>query len=31
LAGKFWLVPILGMTKLHRLQQNLGTTNVELT
>jgi aryl-alcohol dehydrogenase-like predicted oxidoreductase len=30
-AEKLRLVPIPDMTKLHRLQENLGTVNVELT
>jgi len=30
LAQKPWIVPIPGTTKLHRLQENLGATNVEL-
>ena len=31
LAQKPWIVPIPGTTKLHRLVENLGATNVELT
>jgi aryl-alcohol dehydrogenase-like predicted oxidoreductase len=31
LAQKPWIVPIPGTTKLHRLEENLGSTNVELT
>jgi len=31
LAQKPWIVPIPGTTKLHRLEENLGTVNVELT
>jgi len=31
LAKKTWIVPIPGTTKLHRLEENLGATNVELT
>jgi aryl-alcohol dehydrogenase-like predicted oxidoreductase len=31
LAQKSWIVPIPGTTKLHRLQENLGATRVELT
>ncbi len=31
LAQKPWLVPIPGTTKLHRLEENLGAVNVELT
>jgi pyridoxine 4-dehydrogenase len=31
LAQKSWIVPIPGTTKLHRLQENLGAANVELT
>jgi aryl-alcohol dehydrogenase-like predicted oxidoreductase len=31
LAQKPWIVPIPGTTKLHRLQENLGSINVELT
>jgi aryl-alcohol dehydrogenase-like predicted oxidoreductase len=31
LAQKPWIVPIPGTTKLHRLDENLGATNVELT
>lgn len=31
LAQKPWIVPIPGTTKLHRLAENLGTANVELT
>src|SRR5581483_3002071 len=31
LAQKSWIVPIPGTTKLHRLEENLGGTSVELT
>ncbi|ABF41513.1 aldo/keto reductase [Candidatus Koribacter versatilis Ellin345] len=31
LAQKPWMVPIPGTTKLHRLDENLGAVNVELT
>ena len=31
LAQKPWIVPIPGTTKLHRLEENLGAMNVELT
>jgi aryl-alcohol dehydrogenase-like predicted oxidoreductase len=31
LAQKPWIVPIPGTTKLHRLEENIGTTAVELT
>ena len=31
LASKPWIVPIPGTTKLHRLEENLGAVNVELT
>ena len=31
LAQKPWIVPIPGTTKRHRLEENLGATNVELT
>jgi aryl-alcohol dehydrogenase-like predicted oxidoreductase len=31
LAKKPWIVPILGTTKLHRLEENLGAANVDLT
>src|ERR687884_599129 len=31
LAQKPWIVPIPGTTKLHRLEENIGATNVELT
>jgi aryl-alcohol dehydrogenase-like predicted oxidoreductase len=31
LAQKPWIVPIPGTTKLHRLQENLGAANVELS
>ena len=31
LAQKPWIVPIPGTTKLNRLEENLGATNVELT
>jgi aryl-alcohol dehydrogenase-like predicted oxidoreductase len=31
LAQKPWIVPIPGTTKLHRLQENIGATAVELT
>jgi aryl-alcohol dehydrogenase-like predicted oxidoreductase len=30
LAQKPWIVPIPGTTKLHRLEENLGATTVEL-
>jgi aryl-alcohol dehydrogenase-like predicted oxidoreductase len=30
LAQKPWIVPIPGTTKLHRLEENIGTVNVEL-
>jgi aryl-alcohol dehydrogenase-like predicted oxidoreductase len=30
LAQKSWIVPIPGTTKLHRLQENLGSANLEL-
>ncbi|MDH7787935.1 aryl-alcohol dehydrogenase-like predicted oxidoreductase [Ochrobactrum sp. 19YEA23] len=30
LAQKPWIVPIPGTTKLHRLEENIGATNVEL-
>ena len=31
LAQKLWIVPIPGTTKLHRLEENLGAVNAELT
>jgi aryl-alcohol dehydrogenase-like predicted oxidoreductase len=31
LAQKPWIVPIPGTTKLHRLDENLGAVNVQLT
>ena len=31
LAQKPWIVPIPGTTKLHRLKENIGAANVELT
>ena len=31
LAKKPWIVPIPGTTKLARLEENLGATNIELT
>jgi aryl-alcohol dehydrogenase-like predicted oxidoreductase len=31
LAQKLWIVPIPGTTKLHRLEENIGAVNVELT
>jgi aryl-alcohol dehydrogenase-like predicted oxidoreductase len=31
LAKKPWVVPIPGTTKLHRLEENLGAANVDLT
>jgi aryl-alcohol dehydrogenase-like predicted oxidoreductase len=31
LAQKPWIVPIPGTTKLHRLEENLSSANVELT
>lgn len=31
LAQKTWMVPIPGTTKLHRLEENLGAANIELT
>ena len=31
LAQKPWIVPIPGTTKLHRLEENLGAANFELT
>ena len=31
LAKRSWLVPIPGSTKLHRLEENLGAANIELT
>ena len=31
LAQKPWIVPIPGTTKLHRLQENLNLTRIELT
>ena len=30
-AHKPWIAPIPGTTKLHRLEENLGAVNVELT
>jgi aryl-alcohol dehydrogenase-like predicted oxidoreductase len=30
LAQKPWIVPIPGTTKLHRLEENIGSTEVEL-
>jgi aryl-alcohol dehydrogenase-like predicted oxidoreductase len=30
-AQRPWIVPIPGTTKLHRLEENLGAVNVELT
>ena len=30
MARKRWIVPIPGTTKLHRLEENLGSTQVEL-
>jgi aryl-alcohol dehydrogenase-like predicted oxidoreductase len=31
LAQKPWIVPIPGTTKLHRLEENIGAADVELT
>ena len=31
LGQKPWIVPIPGTTRLHRLEENLGAANVELT
>jgi aryl-alcohol dehydrogenase-like predicted oxidoreductase len=31
LTKKPWIVPIPGTTKLHRLEENIGATNIELT
>jgi len=31
LAQKPWIVPIPGTTKLHRLQENIGAVDIELT
>jgi aryl-alcohol dehydrogenase-like predicted oxidoreductase len=31
LAQKPWIVPIPGTTKLHRLEENLGAANMQLT
>jgi aryl-alcohol dehydrogenase-like predicted oxidoreductase len=31
LTQKPWIVPIPGTTKLHRLQENIGAVNVQLT
>jgi aryl-alcohol dehydrogenase-like predicted oxidoreductase len=31
LARKPWIVPITGITRLHRLEENLGGATVELT
>jgi len=31
LAQRSWIVPIPGTTKLHRLEENLGAVDVELT
>jgi len=31
LGKKPWIVPIPGTTKLHRLEENLGAANVDLT
>ena len=31
LAQRAWIVPIPGTTKTHRLQENLGSVDVELT
>jgi len=31
LAQKSWIVPIPGTTKLHRLEENIGATTIELT
>jgi aryl-alcohol dehydrogenase-like predicted oxidoreductase len=31
LAQKPWIVPIPGTTKIHRLEENIGSASVELT
>jgi aryl-alcohol dehydrogenase-like predicted oxidoreductase len=31
LARKWWIVPIPGTTKVHRLEENIGATEIELT
>ena len=31
LAQKSWIVPIPGTTKLHRLEENLGSVRIDLT
>jgi len=31
LAQKPWIVPIPGTTKLHRLEENIGAVNIQLT
>jgi aryl-alcohol dehydrogenase-like predicted oxidoreductase len=31
LAQKPWIVPIPGTTKMHRLEENLGGANIDLT
>ncbi|MEH2236033.1 aldo/keto reductase [Nostoc sp.] len=31
LAQKPWIVPIPGTTKLHRLKENIGAANIEIT
>ncbi|MCE7063848.1 aldo/keto reductase [Dyadobacter sp. CY326] len=31
LAQKPWIAPIPGTTKLHRLEENIGSTNIVLT
>jgi len=31
LAQKPWIVPIPGTTKLHRLQENIGSVSIQLT
>jgi aryl-alcohol dehydrogenase-like predicted oxidoreductase len=31
LAQKPWIVPIPGTTKLHRLEENIGAVDIELT
>jgi aryl-alcohol dehydrogenase-like predicted oxidoreductase len=31
LAQKAWIVPIPGTTKLHRLEENVGATQIQLT
>ena len=31
LAQKPWIVPIPGTTKLHRLEENLGAVNIQLS